>query len=118
MIAEGGPIAGPVASRPCKPIRLDERRFTPYFYGYTIFLGNDASVLHWRGDTFDLPAAASRLASNATYDNQAFSYGEHVLALQFHMEAEPRRLDQWYIGHAVELVAANVSVIDRLAPPD
>jgi len=88
------------------------------FMDISIFLGNDASVLHWRGDTFDLPAAASRLASNATYDNQAFSYGEHVLALQFHMEVEPRRLDQWYIGHTVELVAANVSVIDRLAPPD
>ncbi len=70
----------------------------------------DAVVLHWHGDTFDLPQGATRLASNAAYENQAFAYGPNALALQFHLEADPRRLAEWYVGHAVELAAAGVSV--------
>ncbi len=67
-------------------------------------------VLHWHGDTFDLPAGAQRLASNRHYQNQAFALGHHALALQFHLEADPRRLEHWYVGHAAELAAAKVSV--------
>ncbi len=65
-------------------------------------------VLHWHGDTFDLPAGAQRLASNRHYENQAFAHGRHALALQFHLEADPRRLEHWYVGHAAELAAAKV----------
>jgi GMP synthase (glutamine-hydrolysing) len=67
-------------------------------------------VLHWHGDTFDLPAAASRLAANANYENQAFAFGTHALALQFHLEADPRQLEEWYVGHAAELSASKISV--------
>jgi GMP synthase (glutamine-hydrolysing) len=71
---------------------------------------NEARVLHWHGDTFDLPDGALRLASNALYENQAFAYGRRSLALQFHLEADPVGLEQWYVGHAVELAAADISV--------
>src|ERR1700722_3314453 len=37
----------------------------------------DATVLHWHGDTFDLPGGAVRLASSASYENQAFQYGRN-----------------------------------------
>jgi GMP synthase (glutamine-hydrolysing) len=74
-----------------------------------------AAVLHWHGDTFDLPAGAVRLASNDVYDNQAFAYGQRGLALQFHLEADPRQLEEWYVGHAVELAAAGLSVRDLRA---
>jgi GMP synthase (glutamine-hydrolysing) len=77
--------------------------------------GGNAVVLHWHGDTFDLPPDAKRLASNACYENQAFSYGRHALALQFHLEADPRQLEEWYVGHSVELAAAKVSVRDLRA---
>ena len=63
----------------------------------------------------DLPDGATRLASNANYENQAFAYGDDALALQFHLEAEPRQLEEWYVGHAVELAAANVSVTELRA---
>ncbi|NJC33909.1 GMP synthase (glutamine-hydrolysing) [Sphingomonas jejuensis] len=43
-------------------------------------------VLHWHGDSFDLPAGAERLASTAVYQNQAFRLGPTILALQFHAE--------------------------------
>jgi GMP synthase (glutamine-hydrolysing) len=49
----------------------------------------DSEVLHWHGDTFDLPAGAVRLACNANYENQAFAFGQAALALQFHAEADP-----------------------------
>jgi GMP synthase (glutamine-hydrolysing) len=74
-----------------------------------------AIVLHWHGDTFDLPAGATRLAADVVYENQAFVHGESTLALQFHIEADPRRLEAWFVGHAAELSAANVSVADLRA---
>ncbi len=67
-------------------------------------------VLHWHGDTFDLPHGATRLASTTICENQAFSYGANALALQFHIEAEARDLEPWYVGHTMELAAAKISV--------
>ncbi|MGD1044079.1 MAG: type 1 glutamine amidotransferase [Bacteroidota bacterium] len=46
-------------------------------------------VFHWHGETFDLPAHAVRLARSEGCNNQAFYIGDHVLALQFHLEATP-----------------------------
>lgn len=74
-------------------------------------LGDEAArVLHWHGDTFDLPLNAVRLAGNADYQNQAFASGRGALALQFHVEVDPARLDSWLVGHAVELAAAEISI--------
>jgi GMP synthase (glutamine-hydrolysing) len=71
----------------------------------------DTEVLHWHGDTFDLPDGAVHLAATAICRNQAFSYGEHTLALQFHAEAVGQALEAWFVGHACEIGAtAGVSV--------
>ncbi|MHC9418246.1 glutamine amidotransferase [Sphingomonas citri] len=64
------------------------------------------SVLHWHGDTFDLPAGATLLASTDLYRRQAFAVGRHALALQFHLEAD--RIERWLEGHAAELRAERI----------
>ena len=61
------------------------------------------SMLHWHGDTFDLPAGATLLASTPDCDNQALSLGRNVLAFQCHPEATVRGLERWFIGHACEI---------------
>jgi GMP synthase (glutamine-hydrolysing) len=74
-------------------------------------LGQDGvAVLHWHGDTFDLPQDATLLASTEVCRNQGFSWGANALGLQFHPEATAARLEQWFIGHACELAAAKISV--------
>lgn len=70
------------------------------------------SVLHWHGDTFDLPDGATLLASTPLCKNQAFSFaGGTALALQFHGEAYGTALEAWFVGHTAEISATpNVSV--------
>jgi GMP synthase (glutamine-hydrolysing) len=70
----------------------------------------DHQVLHWHGDTFDLPTGAKLLASTPVTTNQAFSIGPNVLALQFHMEAEPKGLERWLIGHTGEIAQTGLDV--------
>ncbi|MBV8133135.1 MAG: glutamine amidotransferase [Alphaproteobacteria bacterium] len=62
-------------------------------------------VLHWHGDTFDLPEGTQLLASTEMCPNQAFSLGPHALACQFHPEISVRGFERWLIGHAVEIAS-------------
>lgn len=55
-------------------------------------------VLHWHGDTFDLPEGADLLATTPAYRNQAFSLGPRLLALQFHPEQDGRDFEHWILG--------------------
>jgi GMP synthase (glutamine-hydrolysing) len=63
-------------------------------------------VLHWHGDTFDLPRGSTLLASTDRYLNQAFSLGRNVLGVQFHPEVTAAGLEHWYVGHACEIAMA------------
>ena len=66
-------------------------------------LADDTPVLHWHGDTFDLPTGAVLLASTDAYPHQAFAWGQRALGLQFHLETTARGLERWFIGHAGEI---------------
>ena len=75
-------------------------------------LADAPRVLHWHGDTFDLPSGATRLASSAAYREQAFSLGPRTLALQFHPEVDTAMLETWIDAGADELARAGVDARD------
>ncbi|MFD1955055.1 type 1 glutamine amidotransferase [Paenibacillus thailandensis] len=52
----------------------------------------------WHGDCFELPEGCERLATNECAQNQAFAYGDRVLALQFHLEPTPASIEAM-VGH-------------------
>ncbi|PLZ02010.1 glutamine amidotransferase [Burkholderia sp. WAC0059] len=72
--------------------------------------GAQTSMLHWHGDTFDLPKDAVRLASTPICENQAFAWSGHVLGLQCHPEVRADRFEPWLIGHAAEIAAEGKDV--------
>ena len=66
-------------------------------------LADGTPVLHWHGDTFELPTGATLLASTDVYPHQAFAWGPRALGLQFHLETTAPGLERWFIGHAGEI---------------
>lgn len=72
-------------------------------------------VLHWHGETFDLPPGVEAMASTAACPNQAFAVGEHTLALQFHIEVSAAHLEHWLVGHIHELDHSGIDVEDLRA---
>ena len=56
------------------------------------------SVLHWHGDTFELPPGAVRVAASEACENQAFLFGDRVVGLQFHLEVTPDRIAEFVTG--------------------
>jgi GMP synthase (glutamine-hydrolysing) len=74
----------------------------------------ELKVLHWHGDTFDLPSDATLLASTYYYANQAFSVGKNILALQFHLEVLPEYFERWLVGNSSELAKVSDISIQQL----
>ena len=74
----------------------------------------DIRILHWHGDTFDLPDGAVRLAANENYDNQAFAFGRRVLGVQFHIDLRPDEIEHWLVGHAAEIAATAGASVDAI----
>ncbi|MBN1561750.1 type 1 glutamine amidotransferase [candidate division KSB1 bacterium] len=64
------------------------------------------ALFHWHGDAFDLPAGALHLASSSACACQAFQYGEHALALQFHLEIKEENIRALLLNCSDELVEA------------
>lgn len=74
------------------PIRLTEAGHRDPLLGR---LRDPEVVLHWHGETFDLPAGATWLAYSEACRHQAFRYGSNVYGLQFHLEATPEMIAEW-----------------------
>jgi GMP synthase-like glutamine amidotransferase len=61
-------------------------------------------VFHWHGDTFKIPAGAKHIVFSEGCRNQAFTYGDNVLALQFHFEVTGENITTMLKHGASELV--------------
>jgi GMP synthase (glutamine-hydrolysing) len=70
-------------------------------------LPSEAVVLHWHGDTFDLPEQAERLASSDLCANQGFRLGTRLFGLQFHAETSADDVENFLHVDAQFLVRAN-----------
>lgn len=54
--------------------------------------GEVQTVFHWHGETFNLPAGATLLASSAACENQAFRLGNSY-GLQYHLETTQESME-------------------------
>ena len=72
--------------------------WTPEAIAEYLGLLESPTVLHWHGDTFDLPAGATRLASSEACPEQGFFIPGKCLALQFHMEVDPTLVREYVAG--------------------
>lgn len=77
-------------------------------------LGTGTPVLHWHGDTFDLPQGAVHLARTPVCEAQAFAVGRNALGLQFHPEVGRQGFERWLIGHAHEIAHSDGVDIENL----
>ena len=76
-------VAGPEVG--WAPIELtEEATHDPLLAG----MPDRLTVLHWHGDTFDLPPGSVHLATSARYPGQAFRIGARAWGLQFHLEVD------------------------------
>ncbi len=110
-------LGAPVYAGPAKEIGWAPLTLTASGRSSCLSALQDASgipVLHWHGDTFDLPQDAVCLASTASCANQAFTWRRRALALQFHLEVSALGLERWYIGHAFELASTAGITINEL----
>lgn len=89
-------------------IGWEEVRTTPAAPAASLFAQLPARlrVLHWHGDTMDLPAGATLLASCDRYPAQAFRIGGSAWGLQFHLEADKAAVDAFAAAFPDEAATA------------
>jgi GMP synthase-like glutamine amidotransferase len=84
--------AGPAPEVGILPVTLTDATLgDPVFSG----LPREMMTLQWHTDTFELPEGAIRLAGSPAYPNQAFRWGDHAYAVQFHIEVTSPMACEW-----------------------
>jgi len=73
-------------------------RLTPEGLRDPLFCGvpERFDAFQWHGDTFDIPSGGARIVEGDTCRNQAFRWGRSAYGLQFHVEATPEMIQEWY----------------------
>jgi GMP synthase-like glutamine amidotransferase len=77
--------------------------------------GEELPVVHWHGETFDLPVGALRLASSEHYPNQAFRFGARAYGLQFHVEVDRALAEEWHshLPYGVRIEGSTRKAVER-----
>lgn len=89
-------LGAPVTRNPVKeigwyPVSVTE---SPAARAWLGDLPSRFNVYHWHGETFAIPAGATRILASAHCANQGFVLGKH-LALQCHVEMTPPLIADW-----------------------
>lgn len=79
-------LGGRVTQNPQVEIGWFPVRFTDEARSMFPCLPAAKEIVHWHGDTFELPAGAMRLGASEACANQGFLYEGRILGLQFHAE--------------------------------
>ena len=53
------------------------------------------TMFHWHNETFDIPNGCDRLFSSQFCENQAYAYGDKVLAMECHVEMTEPLVTDW-----------------------
>ncbi len=93
-----------------EPVRLLHAGQEPAWAG----LQEQEMVLHWHGDTFDLPDGGVHLASTERCHHQAYRIGHHAYGLQFHPEVLPETIPRWIAEDRDYVVRARIEGVWRL----
>ena len=93
------------------PVRLESPAATDHLLSS---LPPELSVLHWHGDTFELPPGAVHLASNDRYANQAFRIGPRAWGFQFHLEVDEVAVAAFVEAFGSDLAAVGADGDDLL----
>ncbi len=82
------------------PEKQEEIGFRPLYPapGKQDFVAPGQLMFQWHNEGFELPDGAELLASGDLFPNQAFQYGDHVTALQFHPEANHDVIQCWQVA--------------------
>ena len=59
------------------------------------FLDCSATFYQWHSETFEIPSGAVHLAENDDFAGQAFRWGQHAWAIEFHPEMTRAMIDRW-----------------------
>ena len=59
------------------------------------FLNAPTTFYQWHSETFEIPSGAVHLATSRHFQGQAFSYGKHVHAIEFHPEMTGEMVHRW-----------------------
>jgi len=84
------------------PVRMNENADNTLLH----FFPKEFITFHWHGDTFDLPQGATHVAQSEACLHQAFTYGDNVVALQFHPEMTQASMREMLKEGDAELVPA------------
>jgi GMP synthase-like glutamine amidotransferase len=88
---------GTVRQGPRKEIGWYPVRLTPAARHDRLFRESPETieVFQWHGEYFDTPPGAVSLASSDLYQCQAFSIGQNVYGLLFHLEVTAQMVKEW-----------------------
>jgi GMP synthase (glutamine-hydrolysing) len=72
----------------------------------------------WHSEGFTLPTGSTALASGTRFENQAFSYKDHVFGVQFHPEITRTIIKRWSTNAAHMLIKKGAHNAERLLADD